>query len=168
MTATTATAVATVEAQPMDHLRELLERGYSLSVETRVEVHNHKVGAHPITYAGRLLVTGDASVPDRLREAITANKPLLLAAACVLNPPTPWLRELVRRCRTGAVFGSGRTAPSGEPLECRITPGVLAANVASFVGLDPIDDAHRIEPVVQAAMAATDHGIVYEDYLGDD
>jgi len=162
MTAT-ATAVATVEAHPMDHLRELLERGYSLSVRPRVHVHDHKDGPHPVTYADRLLVDGPERVPDHLREAIVANKPLFLAAACVLNPPTPWLRELVRRCRTGAVFVSGRTAPSGEPLECRITPGVLAANAAAFVGLDPIDDAHRIEPVVQAAMAVTDLPVEVEE-----
>ncbi len=124
-------------------LAELLERGYTLSVDTRVDVYDHKVGPHPVTYADRLLVDGSARVPDHLREAIVANKTLLLAGACVLNPPTPWLRELVRRCRT---------APSGECLEYRITPGVLAANIAAFVGLDPIDDAHRIETVLRAAL----------------
>ncbi len=124
-------------------LAELLERGYSLSVETRVAVHDHKIGPHPVTYADCLLIAGDARVPDHLREAIVANKPLLLAAACVLDPPTPWLRELVRRCRT---------APSGEYLEYRITPGVLASNIAPFVGLDPVRDAHRIETVLRAAL----------------
>ncbi len=124
-------------------LAELLERGYSLSVETLVNVHDHKIGPHPVTYADLLIIAGDARVPDHLREAITANKPLLLAAACVLDPPTPWLRQLVRRCRT---------APSGENLEYRITPGVLAANIAAFVGLDPIDDAHRIETVLRVAL----------------
>jgi hypothetical protein len=139
MTAT-ATAVATVE----DHLRELLERGYSLSVETRVEVHDHKDGPHPVTYADRLLVVGPERVPDHLREAIAANKPLFLAAACVLNPPTtaPWLRILVDRCAKGAVF-----TVSG--VEYRASTRVLAANVAAFVGLDPIDDAYRVEPIVR-------------------
>ncbi len=134
----TVTVVAPVTASTeVDLLAELLERGYSLSVETRVDVYNHKVGPHPVTYADRLLVSGDERVPDHLREAIAANKPLLLAAACVLSPPTPWLWELVRRCRT---------APY------RITPGVLAANIAAFVGLDPIDDTHGIEPAVRAAL----------------
>jgi hypothetical protein len=133
-------------------LTELLERGYSLSAETRVEVHDHKVGAHPITYADRLLVTGPGRVPDHLRETIVADKPLFLAAACILEPPTPWLVELVRRCKTGVLCFSGRTAPSGEPLECRINPDVLAANITAFVGLDPIDDAHRIEHVVRATL----------------
>ncbi len=134
-------AVVGVEASVVAVLVELLKRGYSLSVETRVEVHDHKVGAHAITYAERLLVTGPERVPDPLRDAIAADKSLLLAAACVLNPPTPWLRELVRRCRT---------APSGECLEYPITTGVLAANIAAFVGLDP-NDAH-VEKVVRAAL----------------
>jgi hypothetical protein len=124
-------------------LAELLESGYTLSVETRVDVHDHKIGPHPVTYADSLVTAGPERVPDHLREAIVANKPLLLAAACVLDPPTPWLRELVRRCRM---------SPSGESLEYRITPGVLAANIAAFVGLDPIDDAHRIETVLRAAL----------------
>ncbi len=146
-----ATAVLTVGAV----LAELLERGYTLSVETRVDVYDHKLGPHPVTYADRLLIdlaSPDERVPDHLREAIVAYKPLLLAAACVLNPPTPWLRELVRRCRTGAVYVSDcRAAPRGA-LEYRITPSILAANIAAFVGLCPIDDAHRIKPVVRAAL----------------
>ena len=133
-------------------LAELLESGYTLSVETRVDVHDHKIGPHPVTYADALVTAGPERVPDHLREAIAANKPLLLAAACVLDPPTPWLRGLVKLCKSGAVFASGRTAPGGEPIECRITPGVLAANIAAFVGLDPIYDAHRIETVLRAAL----------------
>jgi hypothetical protein len=147
--ASTVTAAPAVEAA----LDELLDRGYTLSVETRVEVHDHKVGAHPITYADRLLVTGPDRVPDHLRETIVADKPLLLAAACILDPPTPWLRVLVRHCKTGVVFISSTTAAGGEHLEYRITPDVLAANLAGFVGLDPIDDASRIEPVVRAALS---------------
>jgi hypothetical protein len=135
MTVTVAAPVTATVA--VTTLAELLERGYSLSVGTRVDVYNHKVGPHPVTYADRLLVSGDERVPGHLREAIVAHKPLLLAAACVLDPPTPWLRELVRRCRM---------APY------RTTPGVLAANIAAFVGLDPIDDTHGIEPVVRAAL----------------
>lgn len=137
MTALAVIIVPTVEAA----LAELLERGYSLSVETRVEVHDHKVGAHPITYADRLLVAGSAPVPDHLRDTIIANKPLLLAAACILDPPTPWLRGLVARCKTGE-----------KQAGCPIKPDVLAANIACFVGLDPVADAHKIDPVVQAML----------------
>jgi hypothetical protein len=148
MTATV--SAPTVEAA----LAELLDRGYTLSVETRVEVHDHKVGAHPITYAGRLLVTGKNRVPDHLREMIIAHKPLFLVAACILDPPTPWLVGLSKRCKTGAVFISSTTAAGGERLEYRITPDVLAANLAGFVGLDPVDDARVIETVVRIALEA--------------
>jgi hypothetical protein len=150
---TTAAAPAPVTGGAV--LAELLERGYTLSVETRVDVHDHKIGPHPVTYADQLVTAGPERVPDHLREAIVADKPLFLAAACVLDPPTPWLRELVRRCRTGAVYVSDRrTAPvgAGGALEYRITPGVLAANIAAFVGLDPIDDAPRIEKVIRSAL----------------
>ncbi|MCA1719323.1 MAG: hypothetical protein LC781_21710 [Actinobacteria bacterium] len=134
---TPVTAASTVEAA----VAELLDRGYDLSVETRIEVHDHKVGAHPITYADQLLVTGPERVPDHLRETIVSDKPLFLAAACILNPPTPWLRGLVACCKTGEKQ-AGRL----------ITPDVLAANIACFVGLDPVVDAHKIEPVVRAML----------------
>jgi len=133
----TVEAALTVEAV----LAELLDRGYILSVETRVEVHDHKVGPHPVTYAESLLVAGPERVPDHLRAALVEDKPLFLAAACILDPPTPWLRELVRRCRTGDKLAG-----------CRITPDVLAANISCFVGLSPIPDAHRLLPVVKAAL----------------
>jgi hypothetical protein len=141
----TTTTTPTVAAA----LVELLERGYTLTVETLVEVHDHKVGAHPITYAGRLIVTGPKRVPDHLREAIVADKPLFLAAACILDPPVPWLRDLAKKCKTGVAFVSG-----GEGVEYRITPDVLAANVAAFVGLSSVDDAARVERVVRAALRA--------------
>jgi hypothetical protein len=147
----TAVSVPMVEAA----LAELLESGYSLSVETRVEVHDHKVGAHPITYAERLLVAGPERVPDHLRETIVTNKPLFLAAACILNPPTPWLRDLSGRCSAGVVFYFSKTTKGGERIAYRITPDVLAANIASFVGLDAVEDRDRLEPIVRAALRQT-------------
>lgn len=144
--------VAEATATAVDALAEILERGYKLSVEARVDVHDHKVGSHPITYADRVLVTGPERVPDHLREVIVADKPLFLAAACILDPPTPWLRDLARRCRAGVVFVSSRTTAGGEQVEYRITPDVLAANIAGFVGLDPVIDAPRLKPMVRAAL----------------
>jgi len=132
-------------------LAELLERGYSLSVETRVDVHDHKIGPHPVTYADALVTAGPERVPDHLREAIVANKPLLLAAASILNPPTPWLRDLAGRCKTGAVF----VTTGEEHVEYRITPEVLAANLAGFVGLNAVEDCGRLEPIVRAALRLT-------------
>ncbi len=142
-----AATVLTVE----EALRELLGRGYSLTVKTRVVVHDHRDGPHPITYADKLIVTGPERVPDHLRDEIAANKPLFLAAACILNPPTPWLRDLSGRCKSGVVFGT----TGEEHVEYRITPEVLAANIAGFVGLNAVNDAHRIEPIVRAALRLT-------------
>jgi hypothetical protein len=75
-------------------LDELLRRGYTLSVKTRVELHAHKVGPQSLTYADRLYVEGPRFLTDDLRGAIRANRDELLAAACVLNPPAPWLQVL--------------------------------------------------------------------------
>jgi hypothetical protein len=147
----TAVSVPTVE----EALAELLERGYSLSVETRVDVHDHKVGAHPITYAERLLVAGPECVPDHLRKTIVANKPLFLAAACILNPPTPWLRDLSERCSTAVVFYLGKSTKGGDCIAYCITPDVLAVNVAAFVGLNAVEDRDRLEPIVRAALRQT-------------
>ncbi len=61
---------------------------------------------------------------------------------------------LSKRCKTGVVFISSTIAAGGERLEYRITPDVLAANLAGFVGLDPVDDARVIEPVVRIALEA--------------
>lgn len=122
-------------------LCELLGQGYTLSVETRVHVHDHKVGAHAITCADKLLVTGPERVPEHIREIIVAAKPLLLAAACVLDPPTPVLRKLVRRYKS----------------EHPITPTALAATIAAFVGLDPVADASRVKAMIRAVLEAPDY-----------
>ncbi len=142
------TTVPTVEAA----LVELIDRGYSLSVETRVEVHEHKVGPHPITYADKLIVAGPERVPDHLRETIIVNKPLFLAAACILNPPTSWLQDLAGRCKTGVVF----VTTGEEHVEYRITLEVLAANIAGFVGLNAVEDRDRLEPIVRVALRLPD------------
>jgi hypothetical protein len=76
----------------------------------------------------------------------------LLAAACVLSPPVRWLEELVRRCREGYVFVSKRRDQSGEPLRYTITPEVLAANVAGFLGKSPRHDGPGLEPIIEEAL----------------
>jgi hypothetical protein len=76
----------------------------------------------------------------------------LLAAACVMDPPVSWLRELASRCRRGVVFVSTRTDAKGERITYRITPEVLAANVASFIGKHPARDGPTLVPTVRHAL----------------
>jgi hypothetical protein len=116
-------------------LDELLSRGYSLSVITRVEEVRHKVGAQYITYADKVYVKGPENPPEDLLQAIRANRDALLAAACVLEPPVPWLQLLTRRYSEGAA-----------PLS------MLAANVASFMGLHPAHDGARLQPIVEEVL----------------
>ena len=118
-------------------LADLRDRGYALGVYVRTDEVPHPVGAMYVTYADRLRVRGPMPVPDDLADAIRANKPELMAAAAVADPPVPWVRTLVERYRAG-----------------RITLGVLAANLAAFVGLRPACDGPRLMPVICAALTA--------------
>src|SRR5215208_3841628 len=89
-------------AAAIDTLRELLRHGYTLTPRTRIEVNDHKMGAHSITYADRILISGGPGLlDDALRELVRRQQPYLLAAACILEPPTEWLEFLVGRCRAG-------------------------------------------------------------------
>jgi hypothetical protein len=130
-----ATKVAPVTASEI--LAEMLERGYSISVRTRREVHEHKVGVHAITYADKLVVRGPEKLPPDVHDAVLVHRDELLAAASVMNPPVGWLEVLIRRHR------EGRT-----PLR------MLAANVAAFVGLNPAHDGPKLAAIIKEALKA--------------
>jgi hypothetical protein len=117
-------------------LAELHRQGYRVAVITRVDVHHHKVGPQPITYAARLWVETPQPLTDDLRGAIRAKRDELLAAACVLSPPVPWIATLVRRYRAG-----------GTPL------AMLAANVAAFMQLHPAHDGPGLEPIIEEVLS---------------
>lgn len=114
---------------------KLLARGYTLDVRTRVETHEHKVGAQSITYADKLQVRGDVPLPPDLREAVAEHRNELLAAACMIRPPVGWLEFLVRCYRDG-----------------RAPLGMLAANVAAFIGLHPAHDGERLKAIIEEAL----------------
>ena len=126
-------AVAAMSAG--ETLEELLVRGYTLEVQTRVEAHDHKVGAQSITYGDKLLVRGLEPLPPDLREAVADHRDELLAAACVIRPPVGWLEFLIGRYREG-----------------RAALGMLAANVATFIGLHPACDGPRLEAIIEEAL----------------
>ncbi len=104
-------------------------------MRTRVEAHAHKVGVQYVTYADKLLVKGGECLPPDLREAVAEHRAELLAAACVLAPPVPWVAALVENCRAG-----------------RARLAMLAANAAAFVGLHPTHDGARLQPVIEEAL----------------
>jgi hypothetical protein len=126
-------------------------RGHRLSVITRVEVHEHKVGTQAVTYADKLHVSTPAKLPltDELRDAIRANRDELLAAACVLAQPVPWLRVLVERYRSGEEQVVRRDGWKGP---YRVRLAMVAANVASFMGLHPREDGPRFAPIIQEVL----------------
>ncbi len=131
-------------------LAELQRRGYTLSVKTRVEsTVRQGVGVHALTVGGRLYVEGPEALPDDLRQAVREHRDELLAAACVIRPPVPWLRVLVERYRSGTETHVRREGWKGP---YRVRLGMVAANVASFIGLPPGEDGPRLEPIIEEAL----------------
>jgi hypothetical protein len=119
----------------IETLRTLLRCGHDLSVKTRTDVYEHKAyGAHKLSYADKLCISGPP-VTEELRAAIRSHRDELLAAACVILPPTFWLEVLVTRYRNGHV-----------PLE------TLAANVASFIGKHSSEDGPALEAIIEEAL----------------
>jgi hypothetical protein len=143
-------------------LNELLDRGYRLSVTTRVEVTHHKVGTRHTTYGDRLRVEGAKPPPEELKRAIAGNLDELLAAACILDPPVPWIAELVKRYREGHMTERKMLVPyhkrdgtaglRTETVTSTITPETIAANVASFIRLHPAHDRGRLEPIIEKIL----------------
>jgi hypothetical protein len=123
----------------MDILRDLDAQGYELAVKTKTVVHDHKVGAHAVTYADKLLVSSDnpgtGPVNEELRYAVRGCQPQLLAATCVRRPPIAWLEYLVDRTRAS-----------------KIPVSLLAANVASFMGKHPVEDGPTLEAIIAEAL----------------
>ncbi len=140
---------AVAPAAPIQVLRGLRERGFRFTVETRTEIHEHKVGAHPVTYADGLTISGPEPLTDEDRAALLADKPIFLAAACVMRPPVPWLRVLVDRYRTGYEIEVRRSGWKGP---YRIRLAMVAANVAAFIGLHPAHDGPRLEPIIEEVL----------------
>ena len=131
-------------------LAELLRRGYTLTVQTRVETTVRQGdGVHTLTLADRLYVEGPEVLSDDLRQAVREHRDELLAAACVIRPPVPWLRVLVERHRSGEETHVRREGWKGP---YRVRLGMVAANVASFIGLHPGEDGPRLEPIIEEAL----------------
>src|SRR5688572_2518847 len=118
MAAELATAVRTLS----DVLEELDREGYTLEATTRLVILEHRLGSNFVRYADKLRVCPTPT--PVLQEEIRRHRDILLAAACVLEPPVEWLRYLVGRVRDGKV-----------QVRC------LAANVAAFMEKDPIENA---------------------------
>jgi hypothetical protein len=116
-------------------LAELQRWGHRVSVITRVDVHAHSKGPQPITYADKLWITTPQPLTDELRDAIHAHRDELLAAACVIAPPVPWLATLVGRYWDG-----------------RANLAMLANNVAAFMGLHPGEDGPRFAQIISEVL----------------
>jgi hypothetical protein len=116
-------------------LAELLRRGYTLNVATRVAVVDRPTGSHAVTYGEKLIVRGGEAPPDDLRQGIVDHRDELLAAACVSRPPVGWLEFLVERHR-----------------ERRAPLSMVAANVAAFIGLHPAHDGPRLEAIIEETL----------------
>ena len=132
-----------------DVLAELRRRGYTLAVETKVVDIQTKVGVLYLTVADALLIRGPEAPPEYLREAVRAHKPAIMAAAAVADPPVGWIADLARRYRTGDAHAAER---NGRAARYPVTLDVIAANVAAFVGLNPVEDAPTLREIIAAEI----------------
>jgi len=130
-------------------LRDLYSRGYRLTVRTRVERRYHRGGAQATTYADKLQIRGDDPLPPDLHKEIALHRDELLAAACVLSPPVAWMGVLVARYRSGETVEARRDGWKGP---YRVRLGMVAANVASFIGLEPTLDGPHLEEIIGEAL----------------
>jgi hypothetical protein len=129
----------------VERLRDL---GCFVMVSTRLDVMRVKAGDHVLTVADMVRVEGIRSSgdPEEVRELIALlrrSKPQALAVVSVTVPPVRWLRVLVGRYRSGWRSNDGRW----------ITLDALAANVCTFVGVDPLDD-EQFESIARAVDEA--------------
>jgi hypothetical protein len=143
-------ALAATHSTAAAVLHELLRRGYTLDVRTRVEVVEYRqYGVQTITYADKLRVLGRERLTPELREAVREHRDELMAAACVLRPPVPWMRTLVARYLSGEADDVRR---DGWRDEYRVRLAMVAANVAAFIGLHPAHDGPRLEPIIEETL----------------
>ena len=141
--------LAPPRTKSVEALHALLQAGHVLDVKTRVETDEDHGGAHAVTYGDKLLVRGHEDLTDELRALVREHRDELLAAACVMRPPVPWLRVLVDRYRSGYEIEVRRSGWKG-PYPIRL--GMVAANVAAFIGLHPAHDGPRLEPIIEEAL----------------
>jgi hypothetical protein len=137
------------KTEPLRVISELSALGYELEVTTRVEVSRHKVGEQHVNYADKLRVTGVAPVPEEKRAAIKEMRDEIMAAVIVMNPPIPWVWTIVTRYLEGSVVRVRRRGWKG-PYKVSLT--MLSAQVASFMGLDPVRDGQRLRPVIEETL----------------
>ncbi len=114
-----------------------------------MEVSDDHGGTHAITYADELLLRGGGEPTPELRALVHDHRVELLAAACVMRPPVPWLRVLVDRYRSGYEIEVRRSGWKGP---YRIRLAMVAANVAAFIGLHPAHDGPRLEPIIEEVL----------------
>jgi hypothetical protein len=161
--------ICATHATAFEVLADLLHRGYQLSVSTRVEETVHKFGTQRTTYGDRLRVEGAKPPPEELRVAIAENLDELLAAACIIRPPVPWIAKLVGRCQHGHTMEAKRLLPYRKrdgtvglktgPVTTTTTPQTVAANLASFIRLHPARDRERLEPIIREVLRADEAAI---------
>jgi hypothetical protein len=134
---------------PLRVISELSALGYALEVTTRLEVTHHKVGEQMVTYAEQLRVTGVAPVSEEKRAAIKEMRDEIMSAVIVTNPPIPWVWTIVTRYLEGSVVTVRRGGWKGP---YKVSLAMLSAQVASFMGLDPVRDGRRLRSVIEQAL----------------
>jgi len=126
-------------------LEALREGGYTLSLNTRTVAYEYKTNVSYTSFAGALMVRGDAPPPEELREAMHEHAVYLKAAVAVADSPTDWIAEVVRRYVVGT---QTETKRAGKKVILEVNLDSLVANITAFLD----EDREQMLGVVRAAL----------------
>jgi hypothetical protein len=115
----------------------------------------------PVSPTPRLVVDGDVSLSDELRQRVREERDVLKASLLLLAPP-PWLVRLLN-------LYSGSPNPLQENTNRELprpTLQTIAASVAEAVGIDA-REREKVLPEVEAAAEAWEPGKVVPLRLGE-
>lgn len=122
--------------------------GYEVKLRTTKRTARVSGHEYQYTVAQALALRGPAEPPEHLRRSAKQHRRELMALVSLEHPTVAWIQSLLRRYhedeevrRRGGGGGSG------------VTVGVVAANLASFVGLSPIDGGAHLRPSIAQGLA---------------
>jgi hypothetical protein len=129
-------------------LDDLLSEGYN----PRLYWPEPEDPNQPVRPPPRLVVNGDAPLPEELRDCVKTSRDALKAALLLKDPP-PWLAKLFDLYWSGHQTPVKLTGPTGKPEVYMVSVSIknIAAAVAAEIGM-PVREWERIRPEVEEAL----------------
>ena len=134
---------------PVGVVEGLRGLGYELYPVLETEVHEHKVGGHPIPRVVGTRYRGKGKPSAELLEAAAEHRPYLAAIVCATDPAStgiPWVSHVVKAYLSGEVF-----VLNGRP--CRFAARTVAANVGALCGLRSEKEISLLTPMIKEVLS---------------